>query len=239
MSYHYIDSEVMRSHKKLTKTKDVPVPNKYIVALTEELKDYAFDEDRVLDFKGNWRDKGFSKPECEFLDLEIGTGNGYHFAHRAKIHPERLLLGFEIKFKPLIQSIKRALRNGSNNARMARYHANEISQVFAPSELDNVFVHFPDPWPKKRHFKNRLIQDQFLKDLFNLQKPGSLLEFKTDSLSYFDWALEKFEDSDYEIIFKTNDLHSCDEVDHSFMTHFEKIFVSKGIPINYILLKRN
>ncbi len=229
----------MRTHKKLTKTSEVPVPNKYIKALSEELKDVAFDEDRVVDFKGKWRSEVFKSPEDRPLDLEIGTGNGYHFAHRAQAEPNRSLIGLEIKFKPLVQSIKRALRNDSSNCRMARFHANEITTIFENGELDNVFIHFPDPWPKKRHFKNRLIQDKFLEEIYEIQKPGSLLEFKTDSLSYFEWAVERFKNSKYEVLIETNDLHSSSKVDHSFMTHFEKIFVSKGIPINYILLKRN
>ncbi len=226
----------MRSHKKITKTADVPKPNKYIDALLNELSDYAFDESRVPGFKGRWREEVFAESDSYPIDLEIGTGNGYHFAHRAKAHPERGFLGMEIKYKPLIQSIKRALNDDSTHCRMLRFHANEIETVFSTEEIDNVFIHFPDPWPKKRHFKNRLIQEDFLDKIFAIQREGSFLEFKTDSYSYFEWAMERFEKSKYRIDYQTEDLHASSEVDHSFLTHFEKIFVSKGIPINYVRL---
>lgn len=229
----------MRSHKKITKTLDVPRPNKYIEALLNDLRDYAYDESRVPALKGCWRKEVFSVADDYPIDLEIGTGNGYHFAYRARQFPDRGLLGMEIKYKPLVQSIKRALSDDLSNCRMLRFHANEIESVFTSDEVDNVFVHFPDPWPKKRHFKNRLIQDDFLKKIFKIQKNGSFFEFKTDSYSYFEWAIERFEKSEYTIEFVTEDLHSSSEVDHSFMTHFEKIFVSKGIPINYVRMVKS
>ena len=225
------------AQKQLSKTKDVPFPNEYVRALMGECSQWAFDEERVLDLKGKWREE-FKVSSEHPVDLEIGTGNGYHFAHRARTNPDRCLVGLELKYKPLIQSIRRALRDQCTNARMARYNAVILNDLFEPGEINEVFIHHPDPWLKKSQKKHRLIQAEFLKDLFQLQKPGCELEFKTDSEVYFDWALPLFQKSPYEVIGSTRDLHNSEFADQNFVTQFENIFLRKGQPIFYARMKK-
>lgn len=223
---------------KISRTRDLPSPNEYVQALLGECSQWAYDEERVLDFKGQWR-KEFGVSDETPLDLEIGTGNGYHFAHRAETHSDRMLVGLELKYKPLIQSIRRALRAECKNARMARYNAVMVNDIFMEGELNNVFIHHPDPWLKSSQNKHRLIQDQFLRDLFKLQKSGTEVEFKTDSEDYFDWALPKFETSPYKVVGWTRDLHNSEFAERNFVTQFENIFLRKGQPIYYALLSVN
>ena len=222
---------------QLSKTRDLPFPNEYVKALLGECSEWAFDEERVLSFKGRWRGE-FKVPNDTPVDLEIGTGNGYHFAWRAENNPERMLVGLELKYKPLIQSIRRARRAECTNARMARYNAVLLKDLFEPGELDNVFIHHPDPWLKLSQNKHRLIQDKFLKDMFDLQKAGTEVEFKTDSEDYFDWALPLFEQSPYKVIGWTRDLHNSEFSERNFVTQFENIFLRKGQPIYYALLAK-
>lgn len=222
---------------KLSKTRDLPSPNEYVRALLGEFSEWAFDEVKVLDFKNHWRELFDRAPETP-LDLEIGTGNGYHFAWRAETQPERLLVGLELKYKPLIQTIRRALRAGCKNARVARYNASLVENVFAPGELNDIYIHHPDPWLKPSQLKHRLIQDQFLEKLFTLQRPGSEVEFKTDSVEYFDWALPIFEKSPYQMIGWSRDLHSSRFAERNFVTQFEQIFIRKGQPIYYARLRK-
>ena len=207
----------------------------------KSFKGIAFDEEDAPPLKGKWRDLAFAKlasPSQMPLDLEIGTGNGYHFAHLAQKNPDRLLVGVELKFKPLVQSIRRALRHGSQNVCITRYDANLLTQLFANDELNNVYIHHPDPWPRRRDWKHRLIQDQFLNELFELQKTKSFIDFKTDSLEYFDWAEEKFAQSRYQVVRSTRDLHKSEWASENFITHFEKIFLSKSQPIFYTRLHK-
>ena len=218
------------------KTRNIPFPNEYVKALEGDLKDFAFSEERVLKNKGNWH-QVFGVSASHPIDLEIGTGNGNFFAHRACSYPGRCLLGFELKYKPLIQSIRRALREGMKNARVVRYHAQFLEQVIAAREIENVFLHFPDPWEKRRTKKNRLIQSNFLTNLSQLQKPGSFLEFKTDSRDYFDHALDVFKTSPYQLEVMSYDLHaSASLADTNFVTAFEQIFLRENKPINYAKL---
>ncbi|MFZ4402739.1 MAG: tRNA (guanine(46)-N(7))-methyltransferase TrmB [Pseudobdellovibrionaceae bacterium] len=242
---------------QISSTLGLPKPNAYALALNNEFAAVAFDEVRALANKGRWRqviaaaaaarektthsmhDSTHEELYLDMpLDLEVGTGNGLHFAHYAAKHPDRLLVGLELKYKPLIQSIRRAQTAGCKNAAVARFHAFNVDQLFTPGELNNVIIHFPDPWVTPRKPQNRFVCLQSLDVLFDLQKPGSIIEFKTDSREYFLWALEEIEKSKYKIEFQTLDLHKSEMADQNFITAFEKIFMRQGIEINYIRLRR-
>jgi len=211
--------------------------NPYVEIMYRDYPQWAFADNAQL-MKGVWREQVFKKESQTPLDLEIGTGNGYHFAHLCKKHPERSFLGMELKYKPLIQTIRRCLREDSANGRLLKCDANDISKLFGEEEIDNVYIHHPDPWPKKRHLKNRLIQPPFLKKLYSAMKPGSQLEFKTDHLGYFQWATEFFKASDFEFLFYTEDLHNSSRKDLNFVTQFESLFIQKNQPIYYSLLAK-
>jgi tRNA (guanine-N7-)-methyltransferase len=222
---------------RISKTRSLLRPNAYIQALTSELSPWAFDEEKILEFKGRWREH-FGVDAIAPLDLEIGTGNGFHLAHYAQQNPNRSIVGLELKYKPLIQSIRRSLRRGSTNVRVGRYNAVLIHDLFAERELDRVFIHFPDPWEKVRHNKHRLIQDSFLARLFHLVKPGAAIEFKTDSRDYFEWTLEKITKSAFEIAASSFDLHQSPFAETNFVTHFEQIFIRKKQPIHFVRFVR-
>lgn len=224
---------------RLSRTKTIPRPNAYIQGLQGEFSSWSYDEEKTPLFKGRWREEAFGVGSQVPLDLEIGTGNGLHFAHHAMKYPERCLLGLELRYKPLIQTIRRALRNGSQNARVARYNAYLLHEMFTPGELNDVFIFFPDPWEKLRQHKHRLIHDQFLASLFEMQRPGARLVFKTDSRNYFDWSLTRFQRSPYKMVGFTYDLHNSEFASMNFITQFESIFIRQGLQIGYAVMERS
>ncbi len=216
-------------------TENLPNQNAYTLALNGEYKDFAFDEIRALNNKGLWR-KILSLPTDAAVDLEIGTGNGVFFAYQASQNSKRGLVGLELKYKPLVQSIRRARKVGCTNAAIARFHAFNLDQLFESQEINNVFIHFPDPWTSPKKPKNRLTNSWFLDMIYDLQKPNSFLNFKTDSLELFDWSLEEIKKTKYEIIFQTYDLHQSEMKTQNFVTGFEKLFTAKGIKTNFVRL---
>lgn len=239
---------------RLVETKSLPNPTEYVLQLTGEYRDWAFDEERAKENRGAWRKlfaRNFTQADTPErmassttsiatritadtpMDLEIGTGNGYFFAHRAATCRERLLVGMELKYKPLIQSIRRARREKSTNAMIARYDANCLEDLFAEGELNHVFIHHPDPWPRQRDWKHRLIQEEFLELLWPLMRPGCFVNFKTDSKDYYEWALPIFEKSKFKKLRATRDLHCSEWASENFVTHFESLFLQKGQPIFY------
>lgn len=223
----------------IKKTRDIKNPHYYVQALTSEYAAWAFDEERATQFNGLWRSEIFKVGPDHPLDLEIGTGNGYFFSHQAYTHRERSLIGVELKYKPLIQSIRRALFTGAINMRIARFDARFVDRMFAESELDNIFIHHPDPWEKKRRKqKHRLMQADFFNSLYKLQKPGSQIEIKTDSRDYFLWLTEEIKKVPYQLEKYTLDLHQSEFAPQNFITHFEQIFIRQGVPINYLTLRK-
>lgn len=220
---------------QVSKTKSIPDPNPYVIALYNEYAPWAFDEEKSLTFKNQWR-KEFGVDHDHPVDLEIGTGNGFHFAHQALSSPNRSLVGIELKYKPLIQSIRRVVKENGRNARICRHNARLVSEMFGESELNDVFIHFPDPWEKLNRNKHRLIQDEFLNDLFHCQRSGGRMFFKTDSRDYFDWALERFQRSSYQMEGHSFDLHNSKWKEANFETHFERLWLRKGLPIHYAQL---
>lgn len=228
----------MATRPRMALTRGMTKPTEYVTALDGEWADFAFNEERAVGFKGRWRKEAFKVDETHPLDLEIGTGNGYHFAHLARTIPTHAILGIELKFKPLIQSIRRACRGGAANARIARYDASHLQDLFEEQELNDVYIHFPDPWGKKRHWKHRLIQTEFLELLFRLMRKDSFVDFKTDSADYFEWAIERFHKSPFKVTRETRNLHDSEWKDQNFITHFEGIFLSQGLPIHYARLEK-
>lgn len=227
-------------------TKNLKIPNYYTLALENEFSEYAFSEERAPLNKGAWREKSFKESAGDFstpMDLEIGTGNGVHFQFHCLKFPERKLVGLELKYKPLIQTIRGTLRRGAQNGRIARYHAFNLDQLFVENEIDNIYIHFPDPWVTPRKPKNRIMQPRMLDLFYRLQKPGSFIEFKTDSREAFLWSLENIQKSKYQIQFQTLNLHSGEAqaahwASQGVITQFERIFMKQNVEINYIRLQK-
>jgi tRNA (guanine-N7-)-methyltransferase len=218
---------------KISLTKNIPTPNIYVKMLPD-FKDWIYLEDEALKFKGIWLSK-FRNPELP-LDLEIGCGNGNFFNHQVRAYPHRNLLGIEIKYKPLVQTIRRIKKDDLRNGLALRFNARVIGEIFDAAELNNVYVYFPDPWPRRSQRKNRLLTSGFFETLYKIQKSESFVDFKTDSEDYFDFVQKEIAGSPYSIVRYTRDLHQSEWMSENFVTSFEKIFVSKSLPIYYCRL---
>lgn len=233
------DKSVGFRRPRINITRLLPMHNDYTRALDGEFREYAFNEERAPENKGKWRSEIFQQAPSVPLDLEIGTGNGTHFADLSEKNPDRCFVGIELKYKPLIQSIRRVVQHkGMKNARICRFHAFNVDMLFDDQELNNIYIHFPDPWVTPKKPKNRLVNRRTLSTLFKMQRPGSFIEFKTDSREYFLWALEEIAASPYTLEFQTLDLHRSERASENFVTQFENIFLRQGLQINYALLRK-
>ena len=230
------------AQKQINLTKNIRQPNQYIQALYNEYKDWAFDEASAIQKKGQWR-KFFLKNHSTPLHLEIGPGNGKHFAKLCLNQPKDCFLSIELKYKALIQTIRRVRKNKCLNGKVIRYNASLIDDLFKKQELNNVYIHFPDPWLKKRkHTKHQLIQEEFCKTLHYLQKPNSFLEFKTDSGNYFHQSVMWFKKVGYQLCQCHLNLYKNQKQIKGFMdslSQFEILFFQKKIPIKYALFLKH
>jgi tRNA (guanine-N7-)-methyltransferase len=215
-------------------TKNIPFPNLYVKMLPE-YKNWIYLEEEAVGLKGKWASV-FEDPKKP-LDLEIGCGNGFFFAQQVENRLDRNLLGIELKYKPLVQSVRRVKNKNLLNGRGIRFHAGYIDGIFVPQEINHIYIFFPDPWPKKRHRKNRLLNAQFFKMLSDIQKSNEFIDFKTDSEDYFDQVYSQISETPYKIVRHSRDLHKSEWAQENFMTSFEKIFTDKGQPTFYMRLQ--
>jgi tRNA (guanine-N7-)-methyltransferase len=120
------------------------------------------------------------------LELEIGAGKGTFMTDQAKARPDVNFLGLEKARKYWMYAADRLRRNGCLNARMILGDASAVvSEILADASLSAVHVYFPDPWPKKRHHKRRLIQRSFLEQVERVLEPGGRLQIVTDYEDYY------------------------------------------------------
>ena len=124
--------------------------------------------------------------------LEIGFGDGRFLAHLGQAHPAWNLLGAEVSPASVTRAFRRLRREGIATARLYRGHGRFlVRNVIPPRGLHRVYVNFPDPWPRKRHHKNRLLQTPFFRLLSTRLEDGGALLLTTDHAEYFHFALEQ------------------------------------------------
>jgi len=126
------------------------------------------------------------------LVLEVGFGDGRFTAELAKAHPEWLILGAEVSAASVLRAYRRLKREGIGNVRL--YHGQgpfALRNLVPPGSLRRVIVNFPDPWPKKRHQRKRLLQEGFFRRLSTRLMGGGDLLLTTDHEEYFRFALEE------------------------------------------------
>jgi tRNA (guanine-N7-)-methyltransferase len=123
--------------------------------------------------------------------LEIGFGGGEHMAAQAARSPDVRILGAEPFVNGVASAVRHVEEQGLQNLRIHHGDARELAAALPDASITRVFILFPDPWPKARHHKRRIVQSDFLIDLARVLKPGGRLRFATDWADYADWTLER------------------------------------------------
>ena len=123
--------------------------------------------------------------------LEIGFGGGEHMASQAARAPDVLIVGCEPFLNGVASAVRHVAEQSLKNVRIHDGDARELVARLPDACLDRVFVLFPDPWPKARHHKRRIVQADMVAELARVLKVGGRLRFATDVAGYADWALER------------------------------------------------
>ncbi|MCB1149714.1 MAG: tRNA (guanosine(46)-N7)-methyltransferase TrmB, partial [Chlamydiia bacterium] len=125
------------------------------------------------------------------VKIEYCSGNGYWVAERAKAEPDCNWIALEKKFTRVRKIWSKGKNYALENFLVVNGEALETSKRYFPSaSVSEVYVNFPDPWPKKRHAKNRLIQPQFIDEIERLLIPGGTLTLVTDDEPYSEQMIE-------------------------------------------------
>ena len=132
----------------------------------------------------------FSEPDQ--IWLEIGFGGGEHVSGQALRHPSVGIMASEVFLEGVAKLLGQIEDAALTNIRLYPRDGRELVNALTPNCVDRVFILFPDPWPKTRHQKRRLIQPEFLDALARIVKREGQVRFATDVRSYADEALHRF-----------------------------------------------
>ncbi|MDD9865350.1 MAG: tRNA (guanosine(46)-N7)-methyltransferase TrmB [Verrucomicrobiales bacterium] len=162
------------------------------------------------------------------LELELGCGDGSFTLQYALANPGRNIVALERLLGRITKLDRKGHRAGLKNLRLLRAEAAYVLEyLLPPGLLDAIHVYFPDPWPKKRHHKNRLISEPFPPLAKRLLREGGIVYLRTDNIEYFEQMLEVFGDA---VGFETVE---TPEPMKQLVTDFEQQFNAQGIPTNY------
>ncbi len=129
------------------------------------------------------------------FELEIGCGDGGFLFERAQAHPERNFLGIERLLGRVRKLSKKGLREGLTNLRLLRIEARYVLEYLLPEHaFEALHIYFPDPWPKDRHRRHRLINETFPPLARRILRQKGVIYLRTDDPVYFGQMQETFQD---------------------------------------------
>ena len=173
-------------------------------------------------------------PAEQPLEFEIGSGDGSFTLQYALAHPGTNIVALERLLGRITKLDRKGHRAGLKNLRLLRAEAAYVLEyLLPPGTLDAIHVYFPDPWPKKRHHKNRLISEPFPPLAERLLKAEGVVYLRTDNVEYFEQMLEVF---DRVVGFERTE---TPEPLKALVTDFEQQFNANGIPTNYAAYQKN
>ena len=128
-------------------------------------------------------------PDAEKIILEIGYGGGEHLALEAGRHPETGYIGCEVFTGGIGKMVQAIAAQDLRNVRLFTDDAYKLLVTLPDASLDEVYLLYPDPWPKTRHHKRRFVSPTTLAELARVIRPGGLFHFASDIEDYANWTL--------------------------------------------------
>jgi tRNA (guanine-N7-)-methyltransferase len=185
-------------------------------------------------FKGNWS-TGFFKNNNPVV-LELACGKGEYAVNLATLFPERNFIGIDYKGNRIWRGAKTALEEGVNNVGFLRIQIETLTDYFAPGEIDEIWITFPDPQPQISREKKRLTSPRFLEKYKLLLKPGGCVNLKTDNDDLYAYTAEKITGNGLKLHIKTEDLYHSAFADEvlAIKTYYEKKYLKDNKNINYL-----
>lgn len=193
--------------------------------------------------KGKWREEHFKNDHP--IVLELGCGKGEYSVGLAKHFPEKNFIGIDIKGSRMFVGAEEALNEGMKNVAFLRTRIDFILDYFDENEIDEIWLTFSDPQPKKP--RKRLSSPLFIERYRKILKPGGIVHMKTDSDLLFEYTEEEIKEQNYDCLELTWDLYgdlpeNLDQTTRDIFhikTHYEQLFTAKGATIKYCKFKIN
>lgn len=160
--------------------------------------------------------------------LELACGRGEYALNLASQHPDKIIIAIDIQGERLWHGAKYAQENNINNILFLRIQIEDLEKYFEPKSVSEIWITFPDPFPKKSQIKKRLTSPRFLEIYKNILKTNNLLHLKTDDEKLYNYSLESIKKFDGKIISqKQNSLLDV-------QSYFEKKHLANNKKIYYL-----
>ncbi|MBN2681202.1 MAG: tRNA (guanosine(46)-N7)-methyltransferase TrmB [Bacteroidales bacterium] len=187
--------------------------------------------------KGKWNAEVFKNNNP--IILELGCGKGEYTIGLAKHFPGKNFIGIDIKGARMWRGAKTAIEESIKNVRFIRTRIEHISSFFAPEEIDEIWLTFPDPQAKDRRYKKRLSSSRFLSAYQKVLKEKGIVHLKTDSKLLHDYTVQLADYNKIKILECTSDLYNSalNGPVKEIQTFYETQFLQKGMPITYLKLE--
>lgn len=185
--------------------------------------------------KGNWKSKLFKNDHP--LVLELGCGKGEYTVNLARMFPEKNFLGIDIKGARFWRGAKTALEEGLNNVLFLRTQIELIDHLFSESEVDEIWITFPDPQIKYKRTKHRLTNLEFLEKYRTILKPDGVVHLKTDSEFLHGYTIALLHALNHQIEYSHHDVYSTDTAPKEvteIQTFYEKQYLEQNKKITYL-----
>lgn len=198
------------------------------------------DSQTQVDYRGQWCNAHFKN--LNPLHLELACGRGDYSLGLASLNPQINYIGIDIKGARIWKGAKSAIENELNNIAFLRTRIEWIAHFFAPEEIDELWITFPDPFLKKSKSNKRLTSDFFLDQYSKILKNNALLHLKTDDETLYHFSLEVIAGHpNYDVIIHHDSIYEGgpDFPEIHIKTHYELMHLVKGKKIKYIRFKYN
>ena len=180
--------------------------------------------------RGHWLE---AYPGFDALHLEIGCGKGRFTAETAAQNPNVFLAAVEKVPDAMVVGMERVTERGLQNVRFLDFDAKDLLTIFAPGEVQRIYINFPDPWKKSRQKKRRLTYPAFLALYAQVLPMGGEIWFKSDNDPLFEWSVAQMRDMGWVLRELTRNLHEHGPV--GVMTDYEAKFHAEGVTINRVV----
>lgn len=201
---------------------------------------YTFDE--VKDgfyLKGNWR-KSFFKNDNPIV-VELACGKGEYAVGLAQRYPDKNFIGMDIKGARIWQGLVNAQKLNLSNVAFIRTRIDQIGFYFDEKEIDEIWITFPDPQPRRIKEKKRLTSPQFLARYKPLLKENHIIHLKTDNIIFYDYTMDVIREDNHELLYQNEDIYHS-ELDNEvtqIQTFYEKIWLKNGVKIKFLEFRIN
>jgi tRNA (guanine-N7-)-methyltransferase len=187
-----------------------------------------------FDIKGKWKTSHFKNNNP--IVLELGCGKGEYTVGLAGKFPDKNFIGIDIKGNRMWVGAKSALHKNLSNVAFLRTRIELIGSFFDEGEIDEIWITFPDPQPKKRWVKKRLTSSVFLTKYRQFIVESGIVHLKTDSFPLHEYTKKLLEYNRLKIFVSTSDLYESAFTDEVFeiKTFYESGFIEKGEKITYL-----